>query len=195
MNALGESDIFNALAQLSSARYTSESSGAPVALDGSSETLTVLTELNEVRNAVNNAAASAHRLISIYTPDLEPDLYDQTAFLDIAKHFVLARSFAKIRVLLAEPTRTMRESNRFVAMGRRLSSCIDIRYAASPVRQPAPAYLIADDRAIVYRMRSDTWDGIADLNNPPVARMYLAEFDAMWAASASEHSLRVARHG
>ncbi len=83
---------------------------------------------------------------------------------------MLTRSFAKVRVLLAEPTRVMRDSNRFVAMGRRLSSCIDIRYVAS--RKPpqrASAYLIADDRAIVYRMRADTWDGIADFNNPAVA--------------------------
>jgi hypothetical protein len=158
--------------------------------------LTVLTTLAEVRGAVCQVAASAQRLISIYTPDLEPDLYDQTAFLEVVKHFVLARSFAKVRVLLAEPTRVMRDSNRFVAMGRRLSSCIDIRYvAAAEARQRASAYLIADDRAIVYRMRSDTWDGIADINNPPAARLYLQEFDLSWDASAPEHGLRAARRG
>ncbi len=26
-------------------------------------------------------------------------------------------------------------------------------------------------------MRADTWDGVADINNPPVARLYLEEFD------------------
>jgi len=106
--------------------------------------------LAEVRAAVNEIAATAQRLISIYTPDLEPDLYDQSAFLEVIKHFVLTRSFAKVRVLLAEPTRVMRDSNRFVAMGRRLSSCIDIRYVAAQAPQRASAYLIADDRAIVY---------------------------------------------
>ena len=146
-----------------------------------------------MRAAVNAAAASAQRLISIYTPDLEPDLYDQTAFLDIIKHFVLARSFSKVRVLLVEPARVMRDSNRFVAMGRRLSSCIDIRYVAAEARQRASAFLIADDRSIVFRMRADTWDGIADLNNPPVAKLYLNEFDTVWNASAPEHGLRVAR--
>ncbi|HVS75926.1 MAG TPA: hypothetical protein VHE11_03255 [Steroidobacteraceae bacterium] len=157
------------------------------------EMLTVLTTLTEVRSAVCQVAASAQRLISIYTPDLEPDLYDQTPFLEVIKHFVLARSFAKVRVLLAEPTRVMRDSNRFVAMGRRLSSCIDIRYVAAEARQRASAYLIADDRAIVYRMRADTWDGVADINNPPVARLYLQEFDQIWDASAPEHGLRALR--
>jgi hypothetical protein len=194
LNSPGESDASSALAQLASARYAPESaSESPPSPGRTSESLTVLTALSEVRAAVNAAAASAQRLISIYTPDLEPDLYDQTAFLDIIKHFVLARSFSKVRVLLVEPARVMRDSNRFVAMGRRLSSCIDIRYVAAEARQRASAFLIADDRAIVFRMRADTWDGIADLNNPPVAKLYLNEFDSVWNASAPEHGLRVAR--
>ena len=195
----GEQEVNSALAQLANARYASESvtgggTGSANRQQGP-ETLTVLTSLAEVRAAVNEIAASAQRLISIYTPDLEPDLYDQTAFLEVIKHFVLTRSFSKVRVLLAEPTRVMRDSNRFVAMGRRLSSCIDIRYVTAQAPQRASAYLIADDRAIVYRMRADTWDGIADANNPPAARLYLQEFDTIWNASAADHGLRVARRG
>ena len=195
----GELEVNSALAQLANARYASESvtgggTGSANRQQGP-ETLTVLTSLAEVRSAVNEIAATAQRLISIYTPDLEPDLYDQTAFLEVIKHFVLTRSFSKVRVLLAEPTRVMRDSNRFVAMGRRLSSCIDIRYVTAQAPQRASAYLIADDRAIVYRMRADTWDGIADANNPPAARLYLQEFDTIWNASAADHGLRVARRG
>ncbi|HEX4649365.1 MAG TPA: hypothetical protein VH111_11090 [Steroidobacteraceae bacterium] len=196
----GEIDLNSALAQLANARYAPESvstGGTTTRRRQSGETLTVLTSLAEVRASVNEIAATAQRIISIYTPDLEPDLYDQTAFLEIIKHFVLTRSFSKVRVLLAEPTNVMRESNRFVAMGRRLSSCIDIRYVAAQVPQRASAYLIADDRAIVYRMRSDSWDGVADINNPSAARLYLQEFDQVWTASEVERGLRTrtARRG
>jgi hypothetical protein len=194
----GELDLNSALAQLANARYAPESANGAAGSASSrqsTETLTVLTSLAEVRVSVNEIAATAQRLISIYTPDLEPDLYDQTAFLDVIKHFVLTRSFSKVRVLLAEPTRVMRDSNRFVAMGRRLSSCIDIRYVAAQSPQRASSYLIADDRAIVYRMRADTWDGVADINNAAVARVYLQEFDQVWNASAAEHGLRAARRG
>jgi hypothetical protein len=193
----GELERTGALAQLANARYSPESNTGKSGVRSARgmDMLTVLTTVTEVRGAVCQVAGSAQRLISIYTPDLEPDLYDQTAFLDVIKHFVLARSFAKVRVLLAEPTRVMRDSNRFVAMGRRLSSCIDIRYVAAEARQRASAYLIADDRAIVYRMRADTWDGVADINNPPVARLYLQEFDHIWDSSAPEHGLRAVRRG
>ena len=75
-----------ALAQLANARYASESvtgSGTHGSNRQGPETLSVLTSLAEVRSAVNEIAATAQRLISIYTPDLEPDLYDQTAFLEV----------------------------------------------------------------------------------------------------------------
>lgn len=157
-----------------------------------SESLRVLASLEELRSAVTAVAGSAQRLMSIYTPDLEPELYDQTPFLDIVKRFVLARSFAKVRVLLGDSTRLLRDGNRFVAMGRRLTSYIDIRVVQGLSKQRAPAYLIADDRAIVYRTRTDQWNGIADFNNPPMARLHLNEFDEVWNANAPDHQLRTA---
>ena len=151
----------------------------------------VISSLEEMRAAVDAVASGAQRLMSMYTPDLEPDLYDQNSFLEIVKRFVLARRFAKVRVLLADSSRLLRDNNRFIAMGRRLTSCIDIRPAVSLPKQRAGGYLIADDRAIVYRVNCERWDGIADLNNPPVARQYLDEFDEIWHASAPDE---VARH-
>jgi hypothetical protein len=196
MNRSGENESTSVFALLAGARCAPEQSEHAVSLATprrTAEPLTVVASLEEARVAVDTAAASAQRMISIYTPDLEPELYDQSSFLEIIKRFVLSRSFSKVRVLLVEPGRVMRDSNRFVAMGRRLSSYIDIRYVAEHAPQRASAYLIADDRAIVYRLRADTWDGIADFNNTPVARLYLNEFDSVWNASAPENVLRTAR--
>jgi hypothetical protein len=158
-----------------------------------SEALHVLTSLDEVRRAVEGVAGNAQRLLSILTPDLEPDLYDHPAFLEIIKRFVLGRSFAKVRVVVRDHARLSGGSNRFVAMARRLTSYLEIRIRAPQYRDLAAAYCIADDRGIVYRLRADRWDGIAGLNNPPVARQYLQEFDAIWQASADEHYAQAAQ--
>ncbi len=189
----GEFD-FNTLTQ----RATTPGSAAPD-LSGSREQnqIRVIGSLEEMRAAVEAVAANAQRLMSIYTPDLEPDLYDQNGFLEIVKRFVLARRFAKVRVLLSDSGRLLRDNNRFIAMGRRLTSCIDIRPAAMAARPRSSGhpggYLIADDRAIVYRVRMDRWDGVADLNNPPVARQYLDEFDEIWHASAPDDARQATR--
>jgi hypothetical protein len=193
----GDSDLNRQLAQLGQLRYTPDPSvddgiyRVPRLNEGSS--MTVLTRVEECRVAVNAVASTANRLISIFTPDLEPDLYDQNDFLDILKRFVLGRSFAKVRVLLIDTSKVLRDSNRFVQMGKRLSGCVEVRFARKEHAQHACSYLIADDHAIVYRLRSDGWDGVVDLQQSKAAKMYLAEFDAAWVAAAPDFSLRVAR--
>ena len=184
-------DENNVFAGLAHARYSPESDQEDITCNV--EALTVLTTVAEVRAAVDQVAATAQRLISIYTPNLEPELYDQSAFLEVIKCFVLARPFAKVRVLLSEPGRVTADGHRFMAMARRLSSCIEVRTPRPHSREHQSAYLVADSRAIVYRLRSDSWDGIADIDNPPVARLYLHEFDQLWDACAPEHNLRIAR--
>jgi len=164
----------------------------PVRMPAADE-LQVLTSLEEVRAATNAVAASAQRLLSIFTPDLEPPLYDQPAFLDIIKRFVLGHSFAKVRVLVRDHSRISTGTNRFIGMARRLSSCLEIRPLAAQYRDTTSAYCIADDRAIVYRLRADRWEGIAALNSPPVTRQFLAEFDGCWQASSEQLMQRAAQ--
>jgi hypothetical protein len=159
-----------------------------------SEALHVLTSLDEVRAATETVATSGQRLISIMTPDLEPEIYDQPALLEIIKRFVLGRSFAKVRVLMRDQARLSSGANRFIAMAHRLTSYLEIRIRAPQYRELTAAYCIADDRAIVYRLRADRPEGIAGFNNPPIARQYLQEFDAVWQASViEEREVRVAR--
>ena len=153
----------------------------------------VLTTLEEVREACVTVAASARRSLTIYTPDLEPQLYDTHAFLEVVKRLVLARSYARVRVLIAEPARTIREGNRFLAMGRRLTSYIDLRNVHVDYRNNPASFLIADDRALVYRTQATKWDGMAELNDVPVARKYLTYFDEVWHASEPEPEVRMMR--
>ena len=151
-----------------------------------------LASLDDMRAAVNKLAAGAQRLLSMYTPDLEPELYDQTPFLDIAKRFVLARNFVKIRVLVGDGRKLARDTNRFVAMGRRLGSYIELRYVQKPIPQRSAGYLIADDRNYVLHEKHGVWSGIADFGSPRNARIVLNEFDAIWMANASDDDLKVA---
>lgn len=148
------------------------------------EGLQVLTSLEDVRFATRRAALGAKRLVSIYTPDLEPQLYDEADFLEIIKRFVLGRSFAKARVLTHEPLRLVGHTNRFAVMSRRLSGCIEIRTVAARFAHDRSAFLIADGNAIVFRTRASSWEGVAGFDQPPVARLHLQDFDEMWIASA-----------
>lgn len=169
-----------------------QASPRPLSLGPPSSTMTVVTTRDEMSAAINRIAASAQRLLSIYTPDLEPELYDTNEFLEIVKRFVLGRNFAKVRVMLGDPSRVQREANRFMAMGRRLTSYIEIRPELNPIPQSATSYIIADDRAVLLRPRANEWEGVADFDNRAIARAQLDQFDALWQAHQPELRLRVA---
>lgn len=157
---------------------------------GRIETRSILSTLEEVRAASIQVATTATRLLTMYTQDLEPLVYDQPQFLEAVKRLVLARGYAKVRVLLVDPARAVYESSRFIALARRITSHIQIRRASPESRTSQAAFLIADDRALVYRLDAQRWDGIAEMNDPIVARRYLNFFDEAWTASAPDAETR-----
>ncbi len=150
----------------------------------------VVTSLSEVREASLRTAKSAQRLLSIFTADLEPMIYGEEPFLEAVRRLVLARSYAKVRVLVADPSQALADNNRFLALARRLARCIDLRSMSADYPVSAGAFIIADDKALVYRLQADRWDGISDMNDPAVVRRYLNFFDEVWQTSMQESQMR-----
>ena len=87
----------------------------------------VISTREEMREAVIAIAREARRKVSIFTHDLEPGIYDDPDFLEVIKRLVLSQTYARIRVLIADPTRAIKNGNNFVHLGRRLNSYIEFR--------------------------------------------------------------------
>jgi hypothetical protein len=139
---------------------------------------------------VAEIACRAERSLCIYTPDLEPNLYDQDCFLEPMKRLVLARRHARLRVLISDPARASRDGNRFMQMARRLTSYIDLRNVSPEFRGNPCSFIVADDKAIAYRQQATRWDGVVEFNDAAVVRRYLAYFDEAWAESQIQPELR-----
>lgn len=149
-----------------------------------------LANLDEYRLAVAELATHARRSLSIYTPDLEPQILDHDLFLEPVKRLVLARSHARLRVLISDPGRVSREGNRFMMMARRLTSYIDLRNVSPEYRNNPCSFIVADNKAIVYRQNSSKWEGVADNDDITVVKRYLAYFDEVWAGSLIQPEMR-----
>jgi len=150
----------------------------------------VISTREEMRLAVIDVAREANRKLSIFTHDLEPGIYDDPDFLEIVKHLVLSQSYARIRVLIADPTRAIKTGNNFVHLGRRLNSYIEFRHVREDLRTHPESFCIADETALVYRLQSSRPEGIADTYEPAVARMYGKMFDEIWLDSEVEIEFR-----
>jgi hypothetical protein len=84
----------------------------------------VISTREEARESVIAVAREAVRKVSIFTHDLEPGIYDDPDFLEIIKRLVLSQTYARIRVLIADPVRAIKNGNNFVHLGRRLNTYI-----------------------------------------------------------------------
>lgn len=149
----------------------------------------VLSGKREFAAAVAEVAAVAARSLAIFTPDLEHGVYDTKPFLETVKRLVLSRSHARIRVLVSDPDRVQLSVNRFLHVGRRLSTFIEFRRLAESFQERGDAFLVADSAALVYRARADRWEGVADTREPRMARRYLGEFDQMWQHSETAQEI------
>ncbi|MGI9308522.1 MAG: hypothetical protein ACR2P6_04615 [Gammaproteobacteria bacterium] len=153
----------------------------------------VLSSFEEVREAALATAAQAERIISIFTPDLEPGIYDDDAFLEIVKRLVLGKRYARVRVLISEPFRTNRNDSALTGVGRRLSSSVAYRNLHEDFQADQyDAFLIADEKAVLYRSDSREWKGILGDNEPAVAKDLLERYSKMWEASEYKYDQRLA---
>jgi sugar-specific transcriptional regulator TrmB len=150
----------------------------------------VISTREEMREAAIKVVREAKRKVSIFTHDLEPGIYDDPEFLEIIKHLVLSQTYARIRVLIANPSRAVKSGNELVHLGRRLNSYIEFRHVREDLRTHAEAFCIADQTALVYRLQASRWEGIADTHEPSVAKLYASMFDEIWFASEVETEFR-----
>lgn len=143
-----------------------------------------------MRQAAIDVASEATRKISIFTHDLEPGIYDDPDFLEVVKRLCLAQTYARVRVLIADPSRAIKNGNNLVHLGRRLNTYIEFRHVRDDLRTHTEAFCIADETALVYRLQASGWEGIADTHEPAVAKLYGKMFDEIWQASEVEIEFR-----
>ena len=146
----------------------------------------VLSSREETLDAVVQLVDRADRRVSIFTPDLEPGVYDQERFLEAIKRLTLGKPFARVRVLISSPEHLVRNGNPLVQVARRVSACIEFRNVDEEYRDHREAFMIVDDNALIYRVDAKKWEGIADTNEPSVAKRYLGTFNEIWQASRAE---------
>lgn len=144
----------------------------------------ILSTLDEFRSQAVAVTRLAERHLVIYTGRLEPEIYEHPAFVEAFKRLILARSFARVRILVAEAGPLLDMGHPLATIAARLPSMVDIRIMPDD-QYDASGFIVADEAAVVYRMHCTRWDGIAELHDPAIAKMYLDRFDRVWPVAAS----------
>lgn len=149
-----------------------------------------LSSLQENREAAAAVAAVAKRELALFTPDLEPLLYDQQEFLDVVRALATRSRFSRIRVVCLDSGPSVRAHHRFIGLAQRFSSYIEVRRASHDHASLTDTHLVADETALLYRPLYSRYEGYVDLQAPMEARQRLKGFEDIWQQAEPDPEFR-----
>ena len=131
-------------------------------------------------DATHALLSQATHSIDIYTHELDPKIYNQSNCIDAIKLFILNNPRAKTRILIRNTERVIQAGHRLISLARHLSGFISIRVIHENYRQRQDAFLIVDQRGILYLTEGDRYDGLCNFNDPGQAMELRHRFTEAW---------------
>ena len=142
----------------------------------------VLTNQQEMRRQLLGVIRSATKQVNIWSSDIHSGLFEHPGFIEVLKRFVLSVRQARVRILLSELPDQSTERHPLLLLAERLPGTFEVRTIEAATLDAAEL-IVVDDYAVLYRIHPDRWDGMSDINDPQVARFYLAQFNTSWRAA------------
>ncbi|MDP2746645.1 histone acetyltransferase HPA2 [Pseudomonas sp.] len=132
----------------------------------------------------------AQRSLCIYSADLDPWLYHHSSIQQACTRFLLASTNNRLRILVKDISRAVKQGHRLLGLSRRLSSNLHIRQLHPDYPGEEVAFLLADDRGLLLRPEPEQFAGYALYQDPARVRLRQAQFDQAWQTSITSPDLR-----
>ncbi len=162
---------------------------APFSL-GSHDRLERFSAPDDARAHALALMQQARRRLCLYTPDLEPWLYHNSAIQQACTRLLVSDPKCQLRILVRDLSRAVKEGHRLLSLSRRISSNFQIRRINPDHPSEDLAYLIADDRGLLVRPETEQYAGYALYNDPGRTRLQQTRFDQAWDLSITDPDLR-----
>jgi hypothetical protein len=146
-----------------------------------------LTEASAVAHAL---AAQAQRTLLLHTEDLEPAIYDESAFLDGVSRLARAHSQSRIWILIHDARKVIQHGHRLIETARRLSSAIQLRRPAPQYRNYHESLLLADGCGYLHRPIAARYEGTANFHDPGKVADFEKYFMEVWERSEPDEEIK-----
>jgi hypothetical protein len=162
---------------------------APFVL-GTSAPAQAFSNMGEARQHALALIQQVRRSVSIYTPDLEPWLYNHSCIQKACAQFLLAHPRNQLRILIGDSSHSVRHGHRLVSLARRLTSNFHIRKLQPDYALQTGAFLLLDECGMLNRPNADQFSGHALYRDPGRVRQQQRLFDTAWNHSQPDPDLR-----
>ncbi len=148
------------------------------------------TTLAENRAILTGMIAQARRCIALFTPDLEPRLYDDRLFIQHLQRLAISGRHTSIRILVKDLEHSVKNGHRIIETARRFTSNIKIHRLNEDYDDWPEAFIVIDECGWIWRKLFTLPEGVASFARTLKTRDLLHRFDTGWQNSSPDPEVR-----
>jgi len=149
---------------------------------GNTENDTQLENINDTRKAILKLTDSALRNIKIFTPNLEPELYDTDRFRKALLDFSRGNRHAKIQILATNTENAAHQGHQLIRLAQHSPSILQIKNTSKDYQALNFSFLLIDQSNFVFK-RTNSGSTLLLSNCTHRANRLLEFFTAAWEQS------------
>ncbi|ROR32298.1 hypothetical protein [Inmirania thermothiophila] len=148
-----------------------------------------VTTLEAHRLAVLRLAAQARRELAIFSPALDPRVFDHEGLAEAVRALLLRSPRARVRVVVQDAAPVAARGHRLLRLAWRLPSRMEIRRAGPDHQGLDEAFVLADETGVLETEHAERYEAVLDFCNPPRARALRLRFEEIWAQAERDPNL------
>jgi len=142
------------------------------------------------RHQANILAQRAQRQVRIFSPRLDPAIFDNDELRTSLFNFASQHPYAEIHILVQHPQQLVQNGHRLLHLYHRLPSRVQMRTLKPQSENAHTEFMLSDQSAILYKQSLNRYTGYAVYWSPLEATELAKEFDSLWHASEADPELR-----
>jgi len=149
-----------------------------------------LDNIDALREQALQLAKDAQRQLTIFTPDLEPAIYHQPAFVECTLNLIKRSRQTEVRIL-TQDTRQARECGHgLLKLFRYTDTQFQIRQLTVDAQLKNTAYLMSDDKHLLRRQNASAYQAVCYTHDRARVKDQLEEFELLWNIATVDPNLR-----
>lgn len=144
----------------------------------------------DFREALVEAARQSRRDFLIFSPSLDPLIYDRTELIDALSALARSHRGAKLQFLVQDTRPLVAQGHGLVRLCQRLPSKAGIRRITNDIETKAAAFALGDREQLVYQNDPDIYRGFRDWRAGAQVKTLRDIFARAWESAEDDPQLR-----
>jgi hypothetical protein len=157
---------------------------------GASQSPLHLNDADGHRRVVLAMVQQAQRSIHLYSPNLDPAVFDDAAVEDALTRFLLRSKNCQLLILVQDTSLAVRNGHALVRLAQKLSSRVRIKVPSEDQRDYSGAFFVADGMGYIRQPVATRYAAEAGFKAPFEARKLLQYFQEVWDRADADPQLR-----